>query len=239
MILLQLPVERGSIIPLYSYPLTQSGTDAWKPLKDAVAQYPVEVWAIVNPNNGPGSSKDFIYATAISNLKKAGIKTLGYVYTNYTRRARKVVQTDMNNWKAWYKPHGIFFDEMTNDNVTSHINYYAALDAYAKKQGYSFTVGNPGSNVPLGYFEAVDTVMIYESSSYPSDNAVCNPKYNSLPGREALGMFPYNVPTLNETAILAAKECLGFIYATDDSGANPWDSLPPYLKSLFEILSRD
>jgi hypothetical protein len=182
--------------------------------------------------------KDSVYATAISDLKKFGVKILGYVYTSYTNRPASAVRLDINNWKTWFKPDGIFFDEMTNDNVTSHINYYTNLDIYAKSKGYKFTVGNPGSAVPLGYLEAVDTVMIYESNSYPNNNQVCNPTYKNISGKEALGMFPYNVPILNESAILAAKKCVGYIYVTNDSGANPWDTLPPYLESLFEILSR-
>lgn len=213
--------------------------DAWKALKDAVALYPIEAWAIVNVNNGPGASKDSIYATAISDLKKTGVKTLGYVYTNYTKRSKSSVKKDIDNWKRWFQPAGIFFDEMTNDNVASHIDYYANLDTYAKSKGFTFTVGNPGSNVPLPYFETVDTIMIYESESYPDNRTVCNPMYKGLPGREALGMFPYNVGTLDEAKILMAKECIGYIYLTNDAGANPWDTLPPYLKNLFEILSRD
>lgn len=174
--------------------------------------------------------------TAISNVKKAGVNILGYVYTNYTRRSMSKVRGDIDNWKRWYNPHGIFFDEMTNDDVGSHISYYQNLDSYAKSKGFIFTVGNPGTQVPRMYFSAVDTVMIYESQGYPPDEVTCKPSNKNT---EALGIFPYNVPELNATNILRTKECIGYIYVTNDSGVNPWDTLPPYLVDLFELLSRE
>jgi hypothetical protein len=230
--------ERGTIIPLYIYPKTSNGSDAWKPLKEAFDLYPIEVWAIVNVNSGPGSKIDANFVTAISSLMSIGIKTLGYISTNYSKRPADTVRMEMRTWKSWYATNGIFLDEMTSMPSSSLYKYYSDLDDYAKSLRFEFTVGNPGTDIPLEYLQSVDTAMIYESSGFNNTKGICSSKYKSLQGKEALGIFPYNVPQLNERLILQAKKCVGYIYVTNDAGSNPWDTLPPYLKKLFEILSR-
>lgn len=229
--------ETGTIVPLYLYPETKNGVHNWQPLIDAYTNYAIPVWAIVNVYNGPGSQIDTSYAEAINMLKTKGIHTLGYVSTNYTNRDISLVKHDVDVWKTLYTPEGIFFDEMTNEKNVNYVDYYKQLDNYAKGKGFIFTVGNPGTDIDLTYVDTVDTIMIYElSGTFPTFNQYCGVHANYP--KEKWGIFPYNLPSITDIqeSILDAKKCIGFIYVTDDYGANPWDTLPSYLKELFSLL---
>lgn len=157
--------------------------------------------------------------------------------TNYAKRNLSLAKQEVDNWKMFYKPEGIFFDEMTNDKNANHVDYYLQLHNYAKGLQFNFTVGNPGTDVDLAYVNAVDTIMIYElSGSFPSFSQYCGVHANYP--KKKWGIFPYNLPSITDVreGILAAKNCVGFIYVTDDNGNNPWDTLPSYLKELFSLL---
>jgi len=229
--------DTGTIVPLYLYPQSENGIHNWQPLIDAYKNYSIPVWAIVNVYNGPGSNLDINYVQAINMLKSNGIHTLGYVLTNYTKRDISLAKQDVDNWKTLYETEGIFFDEMTNEKNANFISYYTQLDNYAKEKEFKFTVGNPGTDVDISYIGTVDTIMIYElSGSFPTINQYCGIHANYP--KKQWGIFPYNLPSVTDIQekILAAKNCVGFIYVTDDYGANPWDTLPSYLKELFSLL---
>ncbi|KAJ6638949.1 Spherulin-4 [Pseudolycoriella hygida] len=228
--------ETGTIVPLYLYPEIKNGVHNWQPLIDAYSNYSIPVWAIVNVHNGPGLQLDANYVHAINLLKANGIHTLGYVLTNYTRRAMSLAKQDVDNWKTFYEPEGIFFDEMSNVRDENNVNYYKELDSYAKGKRFNVTVGNPGTAIDLAYVDAVDTIMIYESSGkFPHFSEYCA---NANYPKKKWGIFPYNLQSIADIreSILAAKNCVGFIYVTDDFGDNPWDTLPAYLNELFSLL---
>jgi len=229
--------DTGTIVPLYLYPQTINGIHNWQPLIDAYKKYSIPVWAIINVNNGPGTKSEKNYVQAINMLKSNGIHTLGYVRTNYGKQDISLVKKDVDTWKSLYKPEGIFFDEMANEKNANLVSYYTQLDKYAKGKEFTFTVGNPGTDVDMSYVGSVDTIMIYESSgSFPTASQYCGVHANYP--KKRWGIFPYNLPSLTniQDQILAAKNCVGFIYVSNDSGANPWDTLTSYLKELFALL---
>ncbi len=232
-------IESGSIIPLYSYPKTVNRENAWQALFDAYAAFPIETWAIVNPNNGPGESLDTNYVNGISELHSAGIKTLGYVRTDYARQNQTNVQADVDKYNNWYQTSGIFFDEMAYDDVSTKIQYYKDLDNYAKSKGFTFTVGNPGTRTAPQYFNTVDNIVIFETDTgYPSENLICSQNTNGK-GLKSVSILAYNIGNLDETAVANTKSCAGYIYVTNDYGSNPWDKLPvEYLEVLFQVLSQ-
>lgn len=229
----------GTIIPLYVYPKTSTGGDAWQALYDAYRAHPIETWAIVNVYNGPGEpTGEPNYIPAIKKLHASGIKSLGYVKTLWGARPIAEIKAEIDLWKRLYQPHGIFFDEMANDNNQAHFQYYTEINAYAKQQGFSFTVGNPGTGTQPRYFETVDNIVVFETDTgFPQLNVICS-QLSGNRGPETISIMPYNIPRLNETAVLEAKSCAGYIYVTNDGGSNPWDTLPPYLTKLFELLRR-
>lgn len=215
---------------MYIYPTANS----WQPLIDAYLSSFIYTWAIVNPNSGPGTSLDPNYNASIAKLHAADINTLGYVRTDYARQNMSTVKAEIDRWKQYYKPNGIFFDEMANDN--QNVQYYVEADKYAKQQGFTFTVGNPGTNTLPQYFDTVDTIVIYENVGVPNKNPICSQNRNNN-GIESVCVLAYNVPSLNATAVRNLKTCAGFIYVTNDNGTNPWDTLPDYLIQLFQLLA--
>jgi len=133
----------ATIVPLYTDPSDAS----WSAVIAAKMAHPkVGVVAIVNPNNGPGSAASSGYTSGIARLTAAGIKVIGYVATGYASRTAAVVEADIDRWKTFYPGQlgGIFFDEQSN--LAKDVAHYSALSQYAKSQGLSFTVGNPGTD---------------------------------------------------------------------------------------------
>ena len=226
----------STIVPLYLYPEVVNGVHNWQPLINAYKNHSIDVWAIVNTNSGPGSQLDSNYMSAINKLKEAGVKTLGYVRTNYGKQSISTVKSDINKWKSFYNPRGIFFDEMANTKSSSLIKYYKDINDYAKgTKGFEFTVGNPGIDTIPEYVNTVDTIMIYETDTGFPSNSSYSGWHDSYP-KEKWGIFPFNLPNLEVAKILDAKKHVGFIYLTNDKLPNPWDSLPPYLDTLFGLL---
>src|SRR5713226_9641864 len=152
----------GVIVPLYSYPGSY-----WTQVIQAKNAHPsVPIIAIINPNNGPGSSIDSTYTNSIQQLQSAGITVLGYVYTGYGSRSTSSAEADINTYNSWYHINGIFFDEMSN--VSGNENYYSTLSSYVKSHGMTMTVGNPGTDTLSSYIGTVDNLVIYENPGLPT-----------------------------------------------------------------------
>jgi hypothetical protein len=219
----------GTIVPLYTYPTHSS----WSAIVAAKNNHPtVPVIAVVNPASGPGSTVDSTYTTGINNLRAAGIKVLGYVATGYTARSEALVQTEMDRWRSFYPAvNGIFFDEMSN--TSGQENYYRRQDAYARSKGFTYTVGNPGTDTVASYVGVVDTIIVYESAGL----APLPTWYQQFP-RDKFAVIPYKVPAVDVNYVATTKQSIGFIYMTNDDLPNPWDSLPVYFPALLDELAR-
>ncbi len=220
----------GTIVPLYSYP----SDAAWKAIVAAKQAHPsVTVRAIINPDSGPGASKDMAYATGIATLNAAGIVVLAYVATTYGQKAPAAAQAEIDTYKTWYPGlKGIFFDEMSNK--AGDEPYYQGLDYHAKGTGYTVTVGNPGAAIPASFVGTVDTILIYESEGLPTVASL--DVFSGTYAPNNFGVIPYGVPALDAAFVTAARAHVGFIYLTDDGLPNPWDALPPYFSALLGAL---
>lgn len=219
----------GTIVPLYTYPTHSS----WSAIVSAKNARPtVPVLAIINPASGPGSTVDSNYIIGVNNLRAAGIKVLGYVATGYASRSEALVQTEMDRWRSFYPGvEGVFFDEMSN--VAGQENYYRRQDTYARSKGFTYTVGNPGTDTRSSYVGVVNTIIVYESAG-----AAPLPTWYQGFARENFAVIPYRVPALDSAYVATAKQSVGFVYMTNDDLPNPWDSLPPYFSSLLGELAR-
>lgn len=218
----------GLMFPFYIYP-TQA---AIQPLISAKQQYPnVPMRVILNPNSGPGSSKNTDYVNAVAQLKQAGISVLGYVHTSYGARNKNTVKNEISRWWNWYKPDGIFLDEMGTNG-----NYYTDLTNYAKGLGIQYVVGNPGTDIGVTSGQWVDTVTIFENPSLPDLNDYQN-WYNTYPPSK-IAFLSYQIPTLPSAFISDASQYFGWLFVTDDGAdGNPWDEYPTYFLNLMALLS--
>src|SRR5262249_15156728 len=177
----------GIMVPAYFDP----SSGLWGGLNLAASRVPLI--AIMNPNNGPGSTQKASYVSALSSLHAAGGRGIGYVYSSYAARATNLVMADIDLYFSFYQVDGIFVDEMTNDSATSHLDYYAALYNYIQPQGTNLLVaGNPGINTVEAYLTrpTVDLLVTFESNTgYPS--LVVDPWVTNHLARQ-FSHLPYN-----------------------------------------------
>jgi hypothetical protein len=223
-------VASGTIVPLYSDP----SDPAWKAIVAAKKAHPsVTVRAIINPDSGPGASKDPAYSTGIASLDAAGIVVLAYVATTYGKKAPAAAKGEIDTYAGWYPGlKGIFFDEMSN--TAGDEAYYQGLDQYAKGKGLATTVGNPGTDTLASFVGTVDTILVYESEGLPQVGSLG--VFAGQFDRGNFGVIPYGVPAVDAAFVAGARAKVGFIYLTDDNLPNPWDTLPAYFPSLLAAL---
>jgi hypothetical protein len=202
----------------------------WDSLIDLKNQYPnVNVLAVINPHNGPGDFKDTTDATEVLKLQSAGITVLGYTFTNYGQRDINLIFQDINKYTLWYNVDGIFFDEVANYGQEE---YLKTLDDYANAKGASFTMGNPGTDIPPSYIGIMDNYIIYENKGLPDLNAI-EERYSELDKRH-FSVTSYGVMNFNYNYIMALSEFVQYIYITNDDMPNPYDTFSIYLARLVQ-----
>ncbi|MFO1501439.1 MAG: spherulation-specific family 4 protein [Verrucomicrobiota bacterium] len=216
------------LVPAYFGP--RSGN--WEQLSAAAARVPLV--AIANLANGPGSepAAEPAYAAAMQKVRAAGGQVIGYVYTQYGKRALESVEEDMRRWHALYSVDGFFVDEMSNATTAPTLAYYTALRRYARQLSAAYRiVGNPGTNTDEAYLTepAADSLVIFENGAgyatfIPAAWTRRYPEWR-------FALLPYAIETADQmTNVIhqAASRRAGLIYVTDDGGNNPWDTLPSY-----------
>ena len=238
----------GYLIALYTYPT--DGT--WAALISAAKEYPtVPIVAIINPDSGPGTSKDPNFVTGINDLRAAGITVLGYVWTCYGTRAltgsgtlqlsscgtvgtpySTGVENDIMLYHEWYNISGILYDEM--NTALGGASYYSSATTYAHSFGYS-TWGNPGTIVPSSYIGSADVINIYENSGLPSTSFLASA--TSSADRSNFSAVAYGVPSITQADISSMEPYVKWISVTDATMPNPYDALPSYLSTLLSYLA--
>ena len=226
------------VVPAYFYP---SAGSPWNRMNAAAAR--VDITAIMNPFNGPGSSPDSKYTAAVDSLRGAGGRVIGYVYSGYTARPLAEVYADIDRYADWYAIDGIFVDEMSNTGSAGHLDYYESIYNYVKAKSALWEVmGNPGTSTLETYLTrpTADRLMVFENvgDAYPNYSPS---SWNA--GYDAASF----VHLVHTEASLDAMEAhlrraisyhAGAIYVTDDVLANPWDTLPSYWDAEVEAVAR-
>lgn len=216
-------------VPSYFYP-----GDTWTHLEKGA---PTVGLGIINPSSGPSDRLDPNYVKQVNSTRAKGITVLGYVHTDYTVKPLADVRADVDRYYDWYGVDGIFFDDVTNDCATA--GYYNELHDYVKAKASGATVVlNPGTNTGECYMAASDILVTFEDSydqyqgwqpsgwetKYPANrfwHLIINTSRSNLP-----------------SAIAKSKSHnIGWVHVTDDSGANPWDSLPSYWSQQLSLAS--
>jgi hypothetical protein len=221
----------GTIVPLYTDPSDPS----WDAITSARKAHPtVRVVAIVNPNSGPGASKSSDYVTGIANLVAANIQVIGYVATGYASHSLASMESEIDAWRSFYpQTSGIFFDEQSDK--AADVAYYKTLSDYAKAHGFTYTVGNPGTDTAEAFVQmsALDTMLIYESKGLPNVSTLGGWHAKYAPSN--FGVIPYGA-SFDAAFVQAARKAVGFVYIQNDDLPNPWDTLPPFFGDLLASL---
>ena len=185
-------------------------------------------FVIINVHNGPGEVLDPTYLPVIEALSAAGIRTVGYVDTDYGRRDPTDVGREVRTYRDRYGLQGVFMDQVSNG--LDQLDHYAQCVVAARTAGAPFVVLNAGAEPHHGYIDLANVTVTFEGPwaeyvnlripdwvhRYPSSR-FCHLVHSLPRGRFADGLD------------LAAKQHVGSVFLTDGRGSNPWDRLPPLL----------
>lgn len=226
----------GTIIPLYSYP----GEAAWDLILEE-GNSTIETIAIINPSNGPvecNTTTANDYALGIAKLRGGAVRVIGYVYTSYGARNIAEVKNDVDRYYECFDGMGgIFFDETNQSSEAA--GYYGDLSHYVREiNGSNRVVLNPGIYPDEAIVQSADTVIIYEEGGVDFDH-LSPPSYvqNYSPQRFALLGYGVSASAVNRDKLRGVSDHrVGYLYLTDDTLDNPWDTLGSYYETFKTLL---
>lgn len=229
-------VKRRILIPFYIYPNHWDNSYQWKRLIETNKQ--TEIWVIINPDNGPGETINPDYEKGLSDININGIKILCYIPTNYGKRDLDRIKDDVDKYLKFYKNYnlfGIFYDEVNSSS--EFIFYYKEICNYAKEKGFNWIILNPGISIDEEFLKEKvgDTIVIFEDS-YLNFLKHKFPDYVKRYPNERFAILVHDVKNLEDSkTVINKSENIGFIYCTDDSEPNPWDTFPSYWNDFVEL----
>jgi len=239
----------GIMIPYYAYPTdVYNNTDILSMMDFARKYKTVPIMVILNPSNGAGTVVDGNYTYGIKMLKGAGCTVIGYVSTDYTNNSLATVKADIDMWMKLYPDtEGIFLDEMSWEDDPVKLSYYKELNRYVKSLGMRVTIANPGDNVTEAYIvnECADIFMDWERAEFPSDvdmeqkwnNGSSSHSHNKRCGAVYDGLLDGGWDAANQAIFKKMTEYYGWVYYTEDTTANPWDSLSTFMQDMVDIIT--
>lgn len=229
-------------IPSYFYP-DSGDAGLWDRTDDGA---PAVSLAVINPDSGPGETRNPAYAAQVEKSQAAGLTVLGYVSTGYANtsatnpdRTVAAVKADIDKFYEWYGVDGIFLDEADTDcrYADSPTSYYNELNQHVKAKGGQAVVAiNPGVQTNECYMSVSDIVVNFEGSheKYVSSYSAPDWVKGYDPGR--FWHLVYDSPdatTMKQDVATSKGRNAGLIYVTPDVLPNPWDTLPsvPYFEA--------
>ncbi len=224
-------------VPSYFYP-----GSLWTQLESGA---PTVGLAIINPNSGPGASKDPNYANQVTSAEAAGVKVIGYVSTSYagtqnTARTLAAAEKDVDTYYSWYPNiDGIFVDEVSTD-CAARDSYYKPLYDYIKsKGGVAEVVLNPGTNTSECYTSAGDIIINFEDVYSNYVNWSPDSWVSNYPASQFWQIiYSTSASDMPNAISLSKQRNAGWVYVTDDGGDNPYDTLPSYWSDELSLASQ-
>ncbi|HXU96305.1 MAG TPA: fibronectin type III domain-containing protein, partial [Candidatus Nitrosotalea sp.] len=109
-------------------------------------------------------------------------------------------------------------------------SFYSTVSHYAKSQGYTMTVGNPGTDTLPSYIGTVDNLMVYENPGIPALSLLQG--WHTSYDKSNFSMIAFGVGSISTSFLSSASNYVGYIDLTNDNLPNPYDSVPSYFGSL-------
>lgn len=188
---------------------------------------------ILNPSSHPdddqrGGRLDG-YTRFIDALIDGGNSIVMYIPTNYGQRNINEVKAEVDNFLEWYPSiEGFFFDEMSSQCADAP--YYHDLYAYrGTSPDYKLTIANPGTNVPACYANSADILVTFEGN--PESYASWSPeRWTGVYGSSRFAHLIHTAPEAELTGLVKVWKShpVQYIYITDDTLSNPWDTIATY-----------
>ncbi|MCB9098245.1 MAG: spherulation-specific family 4 protein [Anaerolineales bacterium] len=227
------------LIPLYSYPNWYDPSNyIWDDIATATDQ--ISVTVIINPNNGPGSCPpNSDYQHGINDLHRGQVTILGYVYTSYGSRATKIITNEIDLYDQCFDIDGIFLDEVAS--TADKCDYYEQLcDDVKSSPNLDKVFINPGLTPDECYFShsSCDTGVIFEGYSSHWLTYTVSP-YVAVYPSERFAAIVHTVPdtdTMKSNIDLTIARHISYVYLTDDTLPNPYDSLPLFQQAQIDYI---
>jgi hypothetical protein len=216
-------------VPAYVDP---KNSDYWQSIVDAAPQLQD---VIVNPLNGPGTTRSERHVQLIGTLQAAGIRVLGYVMTGWGERDIAEVNRDVDRWREWYGVTNIFLDEAAS--VPEEVETYAGYVGIVHGNG-GVAVLNPGIIPDRGYFDYADAIVTFEDPFDAYFEAKDPPAWLQADTGTELWHIVSGAPQeqLGDVVDRAREQGVRKVYVTDDQEPNPYDSLPSYWSAKREAV---
>lgn len=219
----------GLLVPAYIDP-GGKGLKDWERLIAAADRVPII--AIVNRDSGPGKQVDENLRAVLHRARRSKITLIGYVPLKYARRPAADVKAEVDGWLSFYPGviGGIFFDEQPSG--PEGVPYVAECADYARSRiKNARIVSNPGAICAPEYLAIAGgpTVCLFENKT--GIDAYRPPPWRTRFRAGQMAVVLYDVRTAEEmkrSLREMVRKRSGYVYVTDDSGANPWDRLPSY-----------
>ena len=182
---------------------------------------------ILNPDDGPGVAESSGYADLVEQLRRAGIRVLGYVATGRGNRAQDAVTSEVRHWQQWYGVTSIFFDEASSR--AKELPIYRSYVGDVHDDG-GVAVLNPGVVPDRGYFGIADSIVTFEDTADRYLAQRDQPSWlRAEPAEKAWHIvIATSEDRLDAVLTRARTDGAGNVYVTDDDEPNPYDRLPEY-----------
>ena len=164
----------------------------------------------------------------VRRAQAAKIKVIGYISTDYGQRPAAQVQADVRNYRAWYGVSGIFLDLAAEG--PSQLGYYRGLADYIRQLDPGATVWlNPGLYPDQRYLAIANVVMVFEGP-YASYLHQQPPSWAHHYPADKFAHTVFATPgsQMANAVRLSKSMNAGYVYVTDQAGANPYDGPPSY-----------
>ncbi|HEX8762418.1 MAG TPA: spherulation-specific family 4 protein [Candidatus Saccharimonadales bacterium] len=227
----QAVTNQSLAVPLFTAPDKGSFWDDVRNVGASSAPF-----VVANQNNGPGTAVSPAYAAAIAKNDAVGVKTLGYVQTNYQSRPYKEVVSDIDNWYRFYPgTKGIMVD-LVKEGGAAEVCYVSALYSHIKRtHPNDLVVLNPGTHLSTVY-EPYGDIFVTASTDYASYQSWV-PQYRSFEDvAENQNRFWHIVHSVPADQYRAAFDEVrsnnaGWAFLTDKTLPTPFKATPSFWQS--------
>ena len=206
-----------------------------------IAAAPLVEYVILNPNSGPGEAFDEAWLRETQRAQAAGIKVLGYVFTDIAREDPDEMKAQIRAYQEWYGVDGIHLDGVHNE--VQFLPYYADLAEVVRDGGRPATAENelgivmlnPGYVPAEEYMEIADIVETYEwyYDRYPAQEfPAWIDEYPADRFNHVIRNTPASTQALDVALSLMRDRNVGYIYVTNLTEPREYASLPSFWDTL-------
>ena len=227
------PASAGFLVgvPAYGYP----GTGVWEQL----TRLPARSFVILDPADGPGSSVDPSYLSALAPLAEHGVRVLGYVDSDYGRRPAREMADEIARYQHWYRPSGIFLDQTPASASANEAIRATVAKLRSEQLGLVINPGQPDIDPEDASF--ADHVVNFEGplAVYRRTRF---PVWTETHEQTKFWHLVYEVgdaATMRRVAAMARRRHAGILHVTHGTMPNPWERLPTYWDAELAHASRE